>query len=86
MFTGEIGGFGGKDSQARGQQVKQVVLLERTSTGASTGNNTSTASDEGEEESVFTRESITNEDPPNAHQAQHRPKPRVDECVASVRT
>ena len=38
----------------------------------------------GEEEAVFTRESITNEDPPNAQKAQHRPNPRFDECVASV--
>ena len=37
-----------------------------------------------EEEAVFARESITSEDPPNAHQAQHRPKPRLDKCVASV--
>ena len=28
------------------------------------------------EEAVFTRESITTEDPPNAQQAQFRPKPR----------
>ena len=32
---------------------------------------------EEEEEAVFTRESITNEDPLNAQQAQHRPKPRA---------
>ena len=32
---------------------------------------------EGEEEAVVIRDSITNEDPPNAHQAQRRPKPRV---------
>ena len=36
----------------------------------------SITSDE-EEEAVFIHYSITNEDPPNAHQAQHRPKPRV---------
>ena len=30
-----------------------------------------------EEKAVFIRDSITNEDLPNAHQAQHRPKPRV---------
>ena len=29
------------------------------------------------EETVFIRDSITEEDPSNAHQAQHRPKPRV---------
>ena len=28
-------------------------------------------------EAVFIRDSITNEDPPNAFQAQHRLKPRV---------
>ena len=39
---------------------------------------------EEEEEAAFTRDSITKEDPPNAHQAQRRPKPRLDECVASV--
>ena len=33
---------------------------------------------------VFIRISITKEDPPNAHQAQRRPKPRFDECVAAV--
>ena len=35
-------------------------------------------------EAVFTRESITKEDSANAHQAQHRPKSRFDECVALV--
>ena len=29
------------------------------------------------DEAAFIRDAITNEDPPNAHQAQHRPKPRV---------
>ena len=37
-----------------------------------------------EEETVLIGDLITNEDPPKAHQAQHRPKPRFDECVASV--
>ena len=32
-----------------------------------------------EEVAVFTLESITKENPPNANQAQHRPKPRFDE-------
>ena len=32
------------------------------------------------EETVFTRESITEEEEPNVHQAQHRLKPRFDEC------
>ena len=36
------------------------------------------------QEAVFSRESITKEDPPNVHHAQHRPKRRFDECVASV--
>ena len=31
---------------------------------------------------VFTRESITEEDPPNVHQAQHKPTLRFEECVA----
>ena len=35
-------------------------------------------------EAVFTRESITKEDPPNAHQGQHRPKPQFYEHAASV--
>ena len=35
--------------------------------------------EEEEEEAVFARESITDEDPPNAHQAQHQPRQRVDE-------
>ena len=34
---------------------------------------------EEEEEAVITRESITEEDPPNARQVIHRPKPRFDE-------
>ena len=33
--------------------------------------------EEEEEEAVFISVVNTNEDPPNAHQAQHRPKPRV---------
>ena len=33
--------------------------------------------EEEEEEAVFIRDSITNEDPLNAHQTQHRPKPWV---------
>ena len=37
-----------------------------------------------DEEAFFVCESITNEDPPDAHQAKHRPKPRIGECVASV--
>ena len=37
-----------------------------------------------EVEADFCRDSITNEDPPNANQTQHRPKPWFDECVASV--
>ena len=36
--------------------------------------------EEDEEESVFTRESITEEESPCAHQVQTRPKPRFDEC------
>ena len=39
---------------------------------------------EDEEEVVCIRDSITKEDPSNAYQVQHRPKPRFDECVASV--
>ena len=35
---------------------------------------------EEEEEAASTHESITNEDPPNAQQAQHRPKPRGAGC------
>ena len=31
------------------------------------------------EEAVFIRDSITEDDLPNAHQAQDRPKPRFDE-------
>ena len=38
--------------------------------------------EEEEEEAVFLRESITNVDPPNAQQAQHRPKQQFDEFVA----
>jgi hypothetical protein len=34
--------------------------------------------EKGGEEAVFTRESIAQEDPPNAHQTQHRPKPRLN--------
>ena len=39
--------------------------------------------EEEEEEggAVFIRDSITNEDPPNAHQSYHRPRPRFDERV-----
>ena len=37
-----------------------------------------------EEAAIFTLESIIKKDPPNAHQAQHRPRPRFDECVISV--
>ena len=33
--------------------------------------------EEEEEKAVFISVVNTNEDPPNAHQAQHRPKPRV---------
>ena len=33
---------------------------------------------------VFIRDSIIKEDLPNAREALHRPKPRLDECVASV--
>ena len=33
--------------------------------------------EEEEKEAVFIRDSITNEDSPNTHQAQRRPKPRV---------
>ena len=36
------------------------------------------------EEAVVACESITNENPPNDHQAQHRLKARIEECVASV--
>ena len=40
--------------------------------------------EEGEGETVSTRESIAKEDPRNAHQAQRQPKPRFDDCVASL--
>ena len=39
---------------------------------------------EEEEDFVFTRDSIAEEDPPNAHQAQHRRNARFDECEASL--
>ena len=35
-----------------------------------------------EEAAVLTRELITKEDPPNAHQVQHGRKPWLDECEA----
>ena len=37
-----------------------------------------------EEEAGVSRESIKKQDPPNAHQAQHRPKTRFDECTSST--
>ena len=36
-----------------------------------------TREEEEEEEAVLIGDSITNEDLPNVHQPQHRPKPRV---------
>jgi len=38
--------------------------------------------DDKEEEAVLICESMTKEHQPNAHQAQHRPKPRFDESLA----
>ena len=44
--------------------------------------------DDDEEEAVFIRESITNEDPPNTHQvsgaAPTKTMVRLSECIASV--
>ena len=37
----------------------------------------STLDDDDAEEAAFICDSITKEDPTNAHRAQHRPKPRV---------
>ena len=57
----------------RGGQEEVVVLMVFTR-------------EKEKEEAVFTRESITKEDPPNAHQVHHRPNPRFDErvCLSSA--
>ena len=52
-----------------GEEEEVVVVFTRENRGGS--------AQEEEEEDVFIRDSITNEDPPNAYQAQHRPKPRM---------
>ena len=64
----------------RRRKTVVVVVLTRRNRGGSAQH----VDKEHREEAVFTHESITKEDPPNAHQAQHRPKPRFGECVASV--
>ena len=39
---------------------------------------------EEEEEAVFISVVNTNEDPPNEHQAQHRPNPRFGNCTPNL--
>ena len=73
------------------QELEAVVVSTRENRGGSAQHATRKEEEEEEEKEeevvVFTRDSVTSEDPPNTHQAQPRPlKPqvRLSVCVASV--